>query len=85
MSTARRATEAIVEDRLPLLTSREKQILGCLGDGLGTRVIAERLSIAPVTVRNHVQNILRKLDAHSKLEAVLLAMRENLIPTGERP
>jgi DNA-binding NarL/FixJ family response regulator len=88
MATARSAPEPLAENRPALLTPREEQVLRCLADGLGTKVIAESLTIAPVTVRNHVQNILRKLDAHSKLEAVLLAMRENLIPpreTGARP
>ncbi len=61
------------------LTAREKQILRCLARGLPTTGIAKELSIARVTVRNHVQNILQKLGVHSKLEAVVLAHRSRLI------
>ena len=62
-----------------VLTAREKEILRCLSEGLGTEAIAARLFIAAVTVRNHVQNLLHKLDVHSKLEAVVLARRQALI------
>ena len=61
------------------LTPREKEILRCLGQGMSTLAVAKKLAIAPVTVRNHVQKILQKLDVHSKLEAVVLAHRHKLI------
>jgi DNA-binding CsgD family transcriptional regulator len=61
------------------LTGREKEVLGCLVEGAGTSAIAERLGISRVTVRNHIQNVLRKLDAHSKLEAVVIAHRLRLV------
>jgi DNA-binding CsgD family transcriptional regulator len=61
------------------LTPREKEILRCLAQGQATEAIAKALSIARVTVRNHVQSILQKLDVHSKLEAVVLAHRGGLI------
>ena len=61
------------------LTQREKEILRCLAEGLSTSAISARLFIAPVTVRNHVQNILRKLDVHTKLAAVVFAYRNQLI------
>lgn len=61
------------------LTPREKEILGCLARGQTTASIAKALSIARVTVRNHVQSILQKLAVHSKLEAVVLAHRGGLI------
>jgi DNA-binding CsgD family transcriptional regulator len=61
------------------LTTREKEILRCLGQGMSTLAVAKKLAIAPVTVRNHVQKILQKLDVHSKLEAVVLAHRHKLI------
>ena len=41
--------------------------------------IAKRLFIAPVTVRNHIQNILHKLDVHTKLAAVVFAYQHDLI------
>jgi len=61
------------------LTAREKEILRCLAEGLSTPAIAKKLFIAPVTVRNHVQSILHKLDVHTKLAAVVFAYRHNLI------
>jgi DNA-binding CsgD family transcriptional regulator len=57
------------------LTSRENQILGCLARGLSTAAIANELSIARVTVRNHIQSVLQRLGVHSKLEAVVEARR----------
>jgi DNA-binding CsgD family transcriptional regulator len=61
------------------LTAREKEILHCLSEGLSTTAIAKRLFIAPVTVRNHIQNILHKLDVHTKLAAVVFAYQHHLI------
>lgn len=61
------------------LTAREKEILRCLAEGLSTVAVSKKLAIAAVTVRNHVQKILQKLDVHSKLEAVVLAHRNKLI------
>ena len=60
------------------LTTREQEILNLLSAGLSTPAIAKRLSIRGATVRNHVQNILKKLAVHSKLEAVVLANRYHL-------
>jgi DNA-binding CsgD family transcriptional regulator len=56
-----------------VLTSRELDVLRCLSKGLTTPATAKTLSIAHVTVRNHIQAILQKLDVHSKLEAVVRA------------
>jgi DNA-binding CsgD family transcriptional regulator len=60
------------------LTTREKEVLRCLTRGLSTPTIANELSIARVTVRNHVQSILQRLDVHSKLEAVVEARRAGI-------
>jgi DNA-binding CsgD family transcriptional regulator len=62
-----------------VLTTREREILQCLADGLGTAAIAKKLFIATVTVRNHVQSILHKLDVHTKVAAVVLAYRHGLV------
>jgi len=48
-------------------------------EGLNTAMAAERLHVSPATVRNHVQNILGKLGAHSRLEAVAQARQHRLI------
>jgi DNA-binding NarL/FixJ family response regulator len=61
------------------LTEREREVLQLLADGLNTQQISERLHISPRTHRNHVAGILRKLDVHSQLQAVLLALRLDLV------
>ena len=65
-------------NELAALTVREKEILRCLVRGSATAAIAKQLGIARVTVRNHVQSVLQKLNVHSKLEAVVLANRLKL-------
>lgn len=72
------------------LTPREREILDCLRRGMGTASIADRLCISPVTVRNHIQHILEKLGAHSRLEALALAAsssggRATMSTGAERP
>jgi PAS domain S-box-containing protein len=62
-----------------VLTAREIQILRLLANGTSTQNIAESLFISVTTTRNHVQSILRKLDVHSKLEAVSLALRTHML------
>jgi DNA-binding NarL/FixJ family response regulator len=57
------------------LTPREWEVVDLLSDRLGTDEIAERLVLSTETVRSHVKNILRKLDARSRDEAVATAQR----------
>jgi DNA-binding NarL/FixJ family response regulator len=67
------------------LTPREAEILALVADGLSNKAIAAELGLRLHTVRNHVQNVLTKLGAHSKLEAVALATRAGLLaPPGRR-
>lgn len=61
------------------LTDREREVLALLVQGLNTRHIAESLSISPSTTRNHIQNILHKLNVHSRLEAVTYAFEHGLV------
>ena len=61
------------------LTPREGEVLSLLANGHGTRDIATLLSISPSTVRNHIQHILEKLQVHTRLEAVAIAIKHNLI------
>ncbi|HXZ98879.1 MAG TPA: response regulator transcription factor [Candidatus Binatia bacterium] len=68
------------------LTPRETAVLLFLADGLSNEEISRRLFISIHTLRNHIQSIISKLGAHSKLEAVSIAIREGLItaPSVER-
>ena len=61
------------------LTARERETLLLLAEGASTYEISERLGVARNTARNHVQHVLEKLGARSKLEAVAVARREGLL------
>src|SRR2546430_13942847 len=52
-----------------LLTSREREIMGLIDEGLSNKEIAKRLRIEVATVKNHVHNILEKLQVHRRGEA----------------
>jgi two-component system NarL family response regulator len=67
---------------LPRLTERELQVLKLVARGLNNREIARQLFISENTVKNHVRNILEKLQLHSRLEAVFYAVREKLFDLG---
>lgn len=64
------------------LTERELTVLGCLAEGRTTIEISELLYLSHHTVRNHVRNILGKLDARSQLEAVVIASSMGLVSVG---
>ena len=61
------------------LTPREIEVLRRLASGASTREIADAMFISVTTVRTHIQNVLRKLEVHSKLAAVSAAIRKRLI------
>src|ERR1700704_4820747 len=63
----------------PALTSRELEVLKLVAKGMSNREIAEELFISENTVKNHVRNILEKLHLHSRMEAVIYAVRERLL------
>jgi DNA-binding NarL/FixJ family response regulator len=63
----------------PRLTDRELEVLKLVAQGLNNREIAKRLFISENTVKNHVRNILEKLQLHSRMEAVMYAVRERLL------
>ena len=60
------------------MTRRETELLGYLARGLSLIDIASAMSISANTARNHTQRVIEKLGAHSKLEAVVIAIREGL-------
>jgi NarL family two-component system response regulator LiaR len=61
------------------LTPRELEVLTLMGQGRSNAEIADALAIAPRTAKVHVQNILSKLGATNRTEAVSIAVRQNLI------
>jgi DNA-binding NarL/FixJ family response regulator len=62
------------------LTDREREVLGLVAEGLSNAAIAERLVVSVHTVRNHIASLSAKLGAHSKLEALSIAVRQGLLP-----
>ncbi len=63
----------------PRLTERELEVLKLVARGMNNRDIARELFISENTVKNHIRNILEKLQLHSRMEAVVYAVREKLL------
>jgi DNA-binding NarL/FixJ family response regulator len=71
--------------RLSHLSERECEVLGALASGWSSREIAERLSIAPTTVKSHISSILTKIGARARVQAVVFAYETGLVrPTGQQ-
>jgi len=62
-----------------LLTSREREILGLLADGMGNKQIAARLGISTNTVKTHLELLFDKLEVSSRAEAVATGVRRGLL------
>jgi DNA-binding CsgD family transcriptional regulator len=65
------------------LSRREHEIVTLLTDGYAALNIAARLNLSHATVRNHIQNALRKLEVHSQVEIVALALRRGWVDRQE--
>ncbi len=63
----------------PVLTSRELEVLKLVALGMKNKEVADKLFISDNTVKNHVRNILEKLHLHSRMEAVMYAVRQQLL------
>lgn len=77
----RRDQDADARQRVQRLTPRERQILEQMATGAPPDRIAETLGMSPNTLRTHTQNILTKLGVHSKMEALVLAIRHGVVAT----
>ncbi len=75
---SRRATE-----RLPSLSNREREILDLLAQGLTGEQVAERLVLSAETVKTHIRNAMGKLEAHTRVHAIAIALREGFISPPE--
>jgi DNA-binding NarL/FixJ family response regulator len=70
---------ADVAQKLPSLTQRERDVLRLLADGQSNEEIGKALFISPETVRTHVRNAMDKLEAHTRVHAVAIALRQGEI------
>jgi DNA-binding NarL/FixJ family response regulator len=64
------------------LTPREREVLRALADGLSDKEIAGRLHVGVGTVRNHIVSIFGKLEVHSRLQALVFAVRHGVVEIG---
>jgi two-component system, NarL family, response regulator len=69
----------VLKDKEDMLTSREREILQLLADGMSNADVATKLFISQETVKSHVRHILAKLEADTRTHAVAIALREAII------
>jgi two-component system nitrate/nitrite response regulator NarL len=81
---ARSAQEDSDDLLMGQLTSREREVLSLLVEGLSGQAMSNQLHISPNTVRTHVQSILTKLQVHSRLEAASFAARHRMTASLQR-
>jgi two-component system, NarL family, nitrate/nitrite response regulator NarL len=70
---------------LPVLTPRERQVLSRMAAGQSTTQMAYEMNVEISTIRTYVKNVLTKLGAHSRLQAVAVATRDHLLEDGVSP
>lgn len=75
--------ESAQQKNLSDLTKREREILCLLAEGQSNKVIARNLGISDGTVKLHVKAILRKLEVHSRVEAAVIAVEQEMCARGD--
>ena len=79
LGSRRRENESIARLAAARLTPREREILGALAEGLGSREIAARLGISRETEHAHMVRTFAKLGVHSRVGALAFALRHGLV------
>ena len=69
----------VTTERIGVLSPREREVLDLLANGLTGEEVAARLSLSPETVRTHIRNAMAKLEAHTRVHAVAIALRHGEI------
>ena len=77
--TARRTAARDAEDRLAVLTEREREVLALVGQGLSNHEIGAELFLSPATARTHVSRAMTKLGARDRAQLVVIAYRTGLV------
>jgi DNA-binding NarL/FixJ family response regulator len=70
------------DDRLSVLTEREREVMAAMGAGLSNQEIAERLHMSPLTAKTHATRIIGKLGARDRAQVVVLAYETGLVRPG---
>ncbi|WP_307846357.1 response regulator transcription factor [Actinospica durhamensis] len=74
--------ETDVDERLAVLTDREREVMEAVARGLTNREIAEQLVLSESTIKTHVSKILTKIDARDRVHAVIIAYETGLVSSG---
>jgi DNA-binding NarL/FixJ family response regulator len=82
LADRRRERDYEAQRAVEKLTPREREVLRALADGLSDKEIAERLHVGVGTVRNHIVSIFGKLEVHSRLQALVFAVRHGVVEIG---
>ena len=80
--TAERIATQVAEDRLAVLTQRERQVLALVGQGMSNDEIGARLFLSPATARTHVSHAMVKLGARDRAQLVVIAYQTGLVSRG---
>jgi DNA-binding NarL/FixJ family response regulator len=81
--TAARTANRVGEDRLAVLTQREREVVTLVGDGLSNDEIGAALHLSPATARTHVSHAMGKLGARDRAQLVVIAYQTGLV--GRQP